>query len=84
MCSHINIGTGEDISIKELAQVIKQITGFRGNIVFDTDKPDGTPRKLLDVSKINKLGWRSSISLMDGVLDTYNWYLKNINSFRGL
>lgn len=84
MCSHINIGTGKDISINELAQVIKQITGFRGNIVFDIDKPDGTPRKLLDVSKINKLGWKSSISLEDGVLDTYKWYLKNIKSLRGI
>ena len=71
----INIGWGKDISIKELALLIKGIVGFNGDIVFDKDKPDGTPRKLLDVSKIKKLGWQPTISLRDGIHQTYDWYL---------
>ncbi|APD50328.1 GDP-L-fucose synthase [Francisella hispaniensis] len=82
MCSHINIGTGIDCSIKELAELISKIVGFNGDIIFDKTKPDGTPRKLLDVSKINKLGWQASISLEQGLRNTYNWYLQNQNNFR--
>lgn len=82
MCSHINIGTGIDCSIKELAELISKVVGFNGDIIFDKTKPDGTPRKLLDVSKINKLGWQASISLEQGLRDTYNWYLQNQNNFR--
>lgn len=67
----INIGTGEDMSIKELAEMIKEITGYKGKIVFDTSKPDGTPRKLLDVSKLSQLGWRALISLRDGIREVY-------------
>lgn len=81
-CSHINIGTGVDCSIKDLAELISKIVGFDGNIIFDKTKPDGTPRKLLDVSKINKLGWQASISLEQGLRDTYSWYLQNQNNFR--
>jgi GDP-L-fucose synthase len=73
----INIGTGNDISIKDLAELIKTIVGFDGRIEWDTAKPDGTPRKLLDVSRINALGWRPTISLEDGINSTYSWYQEN-------
>ncbi|AJI45705.1 GDP-L-fucose synthase [Francisella tularensis subsp. novicida] len=82
MCSHINIGTGIDCSIKELAELISKVVGFNGDIIFDKTKLDGTPRKLLDVSKINKLGWQASISLEQGLRITYDWYLQNQNNFR--
>lgn len=68
----INVGTGEDISIKELALLVKQIVGFEGDLVFDTTKPDGTPRKLMDVSKINALGWKHEIDLKTGISSVYN------------
>jgi|SRR3989338_2144300 len=74
----INVGTGEDISIKTLAELIKKITGFSGKISWDKTKPDGMPRKLLDVSKINKLGWRHQISLEEGIRSTYEWYEKSL------
>ena len=70
----INIGMGRDITIKELAELVKEIVGFAGKIVFDTSKPDGTPQKLLDISRINKLGWQPKISLRQGISDTYEWY----------
>jgi len=73
----VNIGTGEDISIKDLALLIKKIVGFEGEIVNDTTKPDGTPRKLLDVSKLHNLGWKHSTSLKDGIKQTYEWFLDN-------
>jgi GDP-L-fucose synthase len=76
--SYINIGTGIDSTISELAKLIKNIIGFHGEIEFDSTKPDGTPRKLLDVSQINKLGWKYKIELFDGITKTYNWYLQNI------
>ncbi|MDP2705005.1 MAG: GDP-L-fucose synthase [bacterium] len=75
----INIGTGEDVSIQELAKLIQEIIGFSGQIVWDRSKPDGTPRKLLDVSKINSLGWKHKIPLKQGLAMTYEWY-KNQNS----
>ena len=75
----INAGTGEDITIKDLAEKIKKIVGYEGKIAWDKTKPDGTPRKLLDVSKINKIGWKSKIGLEDGIKMTYEWYLNNIN-----
>jgi GDP-L-fucose synthase len=77
MSSHINIGTGQDCSIMELAHTIADIVNFKGKIVFDKSKPDGTPRKLLDISKINDLGWNFSINLYDGLQDTYSWFKKN-------
>ena len=67
----INIGVGEDLSIKELAEIIKEITGYKGNIVFDSSKPDGTPRKLMDVSKLSSHGWQASIGLKDGIRSVY-------------
>ena len=73
----INIGTGEDIKIKDLAGIIKEVVGFEGEIKYDSSKPDGTPRKLLDVSKINSLGWKSKINLKDGIKKSYEWYLNN-------
>jgi GDP-L-fucose synthase len=73
----INIGWGEDISIRELAELICEIVGFTGRLTWDASKPDGTPRKLLDVSKIRNLGWRPTISLRDGIASTYEWFLKN-------
>ena len=74
----INVGTGEDISIQELANTVKQVVGYQGQIVWDTTKPDGTPRKLLDVSKINSLGWQATTALTEGIQKTYDWYLDNI------
>ena len=73
----INIGSGEEISIAELANLIQKVIGFEGEIVFDKNKPDGNPRKLLDSSKINSLGWESKTNLYDGLKTTYDWYLKN-------
>jgi GDP-L-fucose synthase len=73
----INVGVGEDVSIKELAELIKEIVGFTGNIEWDSSKPDGTPRKLLDVSRITALGWKAQISLKDGIASTYEWYKAN-------
>lgn len=76
--SHINIGTGEDLTINELAQIIADITGFSGKIEYDTAKPDGTPRKLMDVARINSLGWKYSTSLSDGIKKTYEWFKSNV------
>ncbi|ADL07287.1 GDP-L-fucose synthase [Thermosediminibacter oceani] len=73
----INIGVGKDLTIAELANLIKEIVGYKGEIVFDTSKPDGTPRKLLDVSKLFNLGWRPRIRLEDGIRSTYEWYMQN-------
>jgi len=75
--SHINVGTGIDISIKNVAKIIKKVVGFNGEIVFNTNMPDGTKRKLLDISRINNLGWKSSISLEEGLKETYKWFLEN-------
>ncbi len=74
---HINVGTGEDISIKELAETIADVVGFKGEFVWNTDKPNGTPRKLLDSSKINSLGWYPTIGVRRGIKQTYDWYLEN-------
>jgi GDP-L-fucose synthase len=74
--SLINVGTGEETSIKQLAQLIAEVIGYSGDIVYDTSKPDGTPRKLLDVSKIQSLGWKHEVNLMQGIAKTYDWYLK--------
>lgn len=73
----VNVGVGEDISIRELAELIRKVTGFTGGIQFDASKPDGTPRKLVDVSKLRALGWRASTSLQDGIHEAYRWFLAN-------
>ncbi|HDR2588769.1 TPA: GDP-L-fucose synthase [Enterobacter ludwigii] len=83
MLSHINVGTGVDCTIREMAETMAKVTGFKGQIVFDATKPDGTPRKLMDVSRLKKLGWQYHYSLHDGLELTYKWYLANIDSFRG-
>ena len=70
----MNIGVGEDVTIRELAELIQQIVGYKGKLVFDPTKPDGTPRKLLDVSRLNSLGWKANVSLADGVRRTVQWY----------
>ena len=75
----VNIGWGKDISIADLASLIAEIVGFEGEIKWDKSKPDGTPRKLLDTSKINSLGWKPSISLVEGIKSTYQWYLSSLN-----
>ena len=80
--SHINVGTGSDCSIRELAETIAGVVGYQGTLQFDTSKPDGTPRKLLDVSRLTGLGWRSSIALSEGIQDTYRWYLAHAEQAR--
>jgi len=74
---HLNIGTGEDLTIKELATLIKRVVGFKGKLKFDTSKPDGAPRKLLDVTKVNKLGWQANTNFEEGLKSTVEWYLDN-------
>ena len=74
----INVGSGEDVSIRELAELICDVVGFNGELAWDKTKPDGTPRKLLDVSKLRSLGWKPSISLRDGIAQTYDWFLNNV------
>jgi GDP-L-fucose synthase len=78
----VNVGTGKDISIKELAVMIKEITGYKGGIFFDSSKPDGTQRKRLDISKIERQGWPPKISLRNGIESTYKWFLENIEDIR--
>ncbi len=73
----INVGCGEDISIRELAELICDVVGFDGELAWDTTKPDGTPRKLLDISKIRALGWKPAITLRDGIARTYEWFRAN-------
>ena len=83
MLSHINIGTGNDCTIKQLAETIAGIVKYNGHITFDATKPDGTPKKLLDVSRLKNLGWNYSINLEEGLKGTYDWFLKNQERFRG-
>ncbi|SIT81562.1 GDPmannose 4,6-dehydratase/GDP-L-fucose synthase [Yoonia rosea] len=83
MLSHINVGTGADISILELAQAVAKVTGFQGRITTDPSKPDGTLRKLMDVGRLAKMGWRAQINLEDGITETYQWYLANLENLRG-
>ncbi|WP_050614496.1 GDP-L-fucose synthase [Bacillus testis] len=73
----VNIGVGDDVTIKELAETVKATVGFEGELVFDTTKPDGTPRKLVDVTRLSNLGWKASMSLTDGVKEAYSWFLEN-------
>ncbi len=78
----VNIGTGEDVTIRQLAEMVKEAVGFEGEIVQDLTKPDGTPRKLLDVSKLHGLGWKHRVELADGVKSTYKWFLENMEGIR--
>ena len=77
MLSHINVGTGIDCTIRELAETVARVTGFAGRLVWDASKPDGTPRKLMDVSRLAALGWRATIGLEDGLRDAYRWFLEH-------
>jgi GDP-L-fucose synthase len=77
MQSHINVGCGEDVSIRELAELVKEVVGYEGRIDFDISKPDGTPRKLLDVNKIKGLGWQAKVPLKEGLTQTYAAYLES-------
>ena len=81
MCSHINIGSGTDLTIKELAEIIKDVVSFKGEINFDITKPDGSPRKLLNIKKINNLGFKPEISLREGLIKTYKAFIKNNVNF---
>jgi nucleoside-diphosphate-sugar epimerase len=83
MLSHINVGAGADISITELARLIARVTGFNGQIETDPAKPDGAPRKLMDVSRLSAMGWRAQIGLEEGIAQTYQWFLENYAAIRG-
>ena len=82
MLSHLNVGTGNDCTIRELAETVAKVTGYTGRLVFDSSKPDGTHRKLLDVSKLNALGWQASIPLETGLHNAYQWFLAHQNQYR--
>jgi len=77
MLSHINVGTGKDITIKEMAETMKEVVGYTGKLIFDTTKPDGSPRKLIDVTRLEKMGWSYTTNLKEGLKKTYKWYLSN-------
>jgi GDP-L-fucose synthase len=77
-----NVGTGEDLTIKQLAETIQKIIGHKGEIIWDSSKPNGTPRKLMDVSKMNELGWKHKVSLEKGIQKTYSWFLENIENYK--
>ena len=83
MLSHINVGTGVDCSIREMAETMASVVGYQGKIVFDATKPDGTPRKLMDVTRLKNLGWEYRYNLHEGLSLTYQWFLENKNTFRG-
>ena len=82
MLSHLNVGSGTDVSIRELAQKVRQIVGFSGEISFDKSKPDGTPKKLMDISRLSELGWKPAYTLESGLSDTYQWFINNIDTYR--
>ncbi|MDH4610300.1 GDP-L-fucose synthase [Pseudomonas sp. BN102] len=84
MLSHINVGTGVDCTIRELAETIAKVTGFTGQLSFDPSKPDGTPRKLMDVARLKALGWQASIGLEEGLRDAYGWYVEALDRTRAL
>ena len=78
MLSHINVGTGKDVTIREMAETMRQVVGFKGKLIFDITKPDGAPRKLIDVRRLKRMGWKYSIDLKDGLRETYRWYVNNL------
>jgi GDP-L-fucose synthase len=75
MLSHINVGTGKDVTIKEMAETIKEVVGYEGKLTFDATRPDGTPRKLIDVTRLKRMDWEYSVDLKEGLEETYKWYL---------
>jgi GDP-L-fucose synthase len=80
---HVNVGTGEDLTIRELAELVREIVHPQARLAFDATKPDGSPRKLLDVTKLHELGWRHKIALRDGIASSYRWFLENHSTARG-
>ena len=82
MLSHINIGTGVEVTIREMVETMIEVIGFKGELIFDTTKPDGPPRKLIDVSRLKNMGWEYNMDLKEGLMKTYEWYL-NEEDFRG-
>jgi len=82
MLSHLNVGTGEDVTIRELAETIQKVVGYSGEIIWDTTKPDGTPRKLMDVSKLKSLGWQPQRALPEGLASTYRWFVEHQGEFK--
>ena len=82
MLSHINVGTGVDCTIRELAETMARVTGFKGKLTFDASKPDGTPRKLMDVTRLKSLGWQAETSLEQGLKETYQWFMNNVENLR--
>jgi GDP-L-fucose synthase len=82
MLSHVNVGTGKDVSIRELAELISEVVGFKGSIAFNTDMPDGAPRKLMNVSLLERLGWKASVDLKNGLESAFHWYVTHQDSFR--
>ena len=83
MLSHINVGTGEDCTIRELVETVAKVTDFKGKIVWDTTKPDGAPRKLMNVSRLHDLGWKHTYDLESGLKHAFEWFLANQDNFRG-
>ena len=83
MLSHINVGTGVDCSIRELVATVAKVVGFKGKVSFDASKPDGAPRKLMNVDRVNSLGWEYEYSLEAGLIIAYQWFLDNQDKFRG-
>lgn len=82
MLSHINVGSSDEVSIGDLALLISGVVGYQGNVIFDSSKPDGAPRKLMDSSRLEKMGWKAGIGLREGLVDAYNWFLDNQEKFR--
>ncbi|MFH1526496.1 MAG: NAD-dependent epimerase/dehydratase family protein, partial [Bacteroidota bacterium] len=80
--AHLNVGTGEDLSISELVSVIAKVIDFQGEVIYDSSKPDGTPRKLMDVSRSHALGWKHKTSLEEGIKKAYEWFLQNEHKFK--
>ncbi len=78
----VNVGTGTDVTIRDLVEIVQRVTGYSGSVVFDATKPDGTPRKLLDVSRLTALGWTASIPLEEGIAATWEWYLRSKRTYR--
>ena len=83
MCSHVNVGTGKDVTIALLADLMAKTVGFEGDLVFDTSKLDGTMRKVMDVGRLKRLGWKYNVDLEQGLALTYNWFLENVDELRG-
>jgi GDP-L-fucose synthase len=78
MLSHINVGTGKDVTIRKVAETMKQVVGYKGKLIFDTEKPDGSAKKLVNITRLAGMGWSFSVSLKDGLIETYRWYIENV------